>query len=200
MRLTSPGVGNNKIYLGTTDGIIRAYGSPVQSPFTGGAVGFPNTTVGSSATVTDTFTASQALTVTAAVGVRGCLLDRRTVLAAPPHAGQGRQLHRARHLRPDRLRRGRGTLTVTTSVGAYTVGLNGDGLNATPLLTVAPKAISFEGTAIGAQITADAIFSNQGSQTAAHHRGHRAGGAVHRWPGCRRWAPPWPRAPRWRWP
>jgi hypothetical protein len=164
VRLTSPGVGNNKVYLGTTNGIIRGYGSPVQSPLVGGAVGFPDTTVGSSAPVTDTFTATVGLTVTG-LSVSGAPFSVGAPSSPLPFTvAKGASFNLGVTFSPTQYGSAGGTLTVTTSAGAYPVGLNGDGLNASPLLTVAPKAISFEGTAVGAQVTADAIFTNQGSQ------------------------------------
>ena len=164
VRLTSPGVGNNKVYLGTTNGIIRGYGSPVQSPLVGGAVGFPDTTVGSSAPVTDAFTATVGLTVTG-LSVSGAPFSVGAPSSPLPFTvAKGAGFNLGVTFSPTQYGSAGGTFTVTTSAGAYTVGLNGDGLDAGPLLTVAPKAISFEGAAVGAQVTADAIFTNQGSQ------------------------------------
>ena len=58
-----------------------------------------------------------------------------------------------------------GVLTVATSAGNYSVGLDGTGLNATALLTSSPTTISYEGTPIGSSVTEDAVFTNQGSQS-----------------------------------
>jgi hypothetical protein len=64
VRLTQPGVGGNRIYVGGYDGVIRGYGSPVANPLSGGAVSFPDTPVGRSSSTTATFTATRPLTVT----------------------------------------------------------------------------------------------------------------------------------------
>jgi hypothetical protein len=57
-----------------------------------------------------------------------------------------------------------GVVTVTTSVGTYAVGLEGDGLTSSALLTVTPTFLSFEGTPIHTAVTHDVNFSNQGSK------------------------------------
>ena len=68
VKLSEPGVGGNRVYVGGFDGVIRGFGSPVASPLSGGSLGFPNTVVGQSSTLSDTFTATTAITVTGVSG------------------------------------------------------------------------------------------------------------------------------------
>jgi archaellum component FlaF (FlaF/FlaG flagellin family) len=57
-----------------------------------------------------------------------------------------------------------GTITITTTKGTYSVGVQGNGLSASALLTGTPKFLAFEGTAINTAVTHDVIFNNQGSK------------------------------------
>ncbi len=76
VKLSEPGVAGDRVYVGGFDGVIRGFGSPVVSPLAGGSLGFANTVVGQSSTLTDAFTANTAITVTG-VSVSGeRVLDR----------------------------------------------------------------------------------------------------------------------------
>src|SRR5262249_377605 len=45
---SSPGVGANRLYVGTRDGNVIAFGSPVTQPLTGASLTFPRTTIATS--------------------------------------------------------------------------------------------------------------------------------------------------------
>ena len=109
MKLSEPGVAGNRVYVGGFDGVLRGFGAPVQSPLAGGSLGFPNTTVGTSITLTDTFTANTAVTVTA-VSASADPYSLGAPHAGVAHlAGGGSDLLVPGHLHPDHLRDRRGT-------------------------------------------------------------------------------------------
>jgi hypothetical protein len=168
VRLTQPGVGGNRVYSGGYDGVIRGFGAPVENPLSGGAVSFPNTTVGTSSTTTATFTATRPLTVTAISISGGSFKLGSPAPALPvaldPGAPGNTSVSVPVTFTPTAPTASGATITVTTSAGPYGVGASGDGLSATALLTVAPFAVSFEGTAIGSVVTDDVIFTNAGAQ------------------------------------
>ena len=164
VKLSEPGVGGNRIYVGAYDGMLRGFGSPVQAPLTGGSLAFPDTTVGSTSTRTDTFTATTALTVSA-TATSGPFTVGAATPALPTALAAGGSFAVPVTYTPTTYGVVGGTLTVTTTAGTYVVGLDGTGLSAGARLTVAPAAISYEGTAVGSTVTEDAVFTNQGSQS-----------------------------------
>ncbi len=61
---STPGVGAGRLYVGTRDGHVLGFGSPVTQPLSGSVLSFPRTTTGtSSAPQTLTMTANRNLTV-----------------------------------------------------------------------------------------------------------------------------------------
>ena len=61
---STPGVGAGRLYVGTRDGHVLAFGSPVTQPLSGSGLTFSRTTIGtSSASQTLTMTANKALTI-----------------------------------------------------------------------------------------------------------------------------------------
>ena len=163
VKLSEPGVADNRIYVGGFDGVLRGYGSPVQSPLGAGSLGFPNTTVSKSSTLTDTLTANTALTVTALSATGPYSLGAPTP-SLPIALSAGQTFSVPVTFTPTTYGIAGGVLSVTTSAGDYSVGLSGTGLSSVALLTAAPAAISYEGTAVGSRVTEDAVFTNQGSQ------------------------------------
>ena len=63
-KFAMPGVGAGRLYVGTRDGKVLAFGSPITAPLTGPTTNFPTTTIGSSSEKTLTLTATTSLTVT----------------------------------------------------------------------------------------------------------------------------------------
>ncbi|MGA8723717.1 MAG: choice-of-anchor D domain-containing protein, partial [Acidimicrobiales bacterium] len=165
VKLSEPGVGGNRVYVGGFDGVIRGFGSPVASPLSGGSLGFSNTVVGQSSTLSDTFTATTAITVTGVSVSGSAYAIGSTTPALPASLGAGQTLSLPVKFSPTTYGIAGGVLTVATSAGNYSVGLDGTGLNATALLTSSPTTISYEGTPIGSSVTEDAVFTNQGSQS-----------------------------------
>ncbi len=163
VKLSEPGVASNRVYVGGFDGVLRGYGSPVQSPLGAGSLGFPNTTVSKSSTLTDTLTANTALTITALSATGPYSLGAPTP-ALPIALRAGQTFSVPVTFTPTTYGIAGGVLSVTTSAGDYSVGLSGTGLSSVALLTAAPTAISYEGTAVGSTVTEDAVFTNQGSQ------------------------------------
>jgi hypothetical protein len=165
VKLSEPGVAGDRVYVGGFDGVLRGYGAPVQSPLAGGSLGFPNTTVAQSSTLTDTFTANTAVTVdgVSASGAAYSLGAPSPSLPVSLAAGQTVTLPVT--FEPTTYGIAGGVLTVATSAGPYQVGLSGTGLSATAQLTVTPQTISYEGTPDGTSVTQDAVFTNEGSQS-----------------------------------
>ena len=168
-KLSTPGVGNNRVYIGGVDGILRGYGSPVQNPLTGGGLQFPDTTLGASSTLQDTVTATEPLTITgisvSGPGFTGGPLGfNLPITLNPSNPNLPKSVTGPVHFAPVNYGTNGGTITFTTSKGTYAVGLQGNGLSASALLTETPAFLTFEGTAIDTTVTHDVILNNQGSK------------------------------------
>ncbi len=164
VKLSEPGVGGNRIYIGAADGMLRGFGSPVQAPLAGGSLSFADTSVGAQATQTDTFTADTAVTVSA-VSVSGSSFSvGATGPALPVSLLAGQTLSVPVTFTPTTYGIVGATLTVTTGAGPYSVGLDGTGLSAAARLDVSPASISYEGTAVGSTVTENAAFTNDGNE------------------------------------
>ncbi|MGH9019613.1 MAG: lectin-like domain-containing protein, partial [Acidimicrobiales bacterium] len=75
-KFASPGVGDNRLYVPTKDGAVLVFGLHAASLLTGHGTTFPLTTVGTTATTTLTFVASQDMTIDQGAG--GCGVCART--------------------------------------------------------------------------------------------------------------------------
>ena len=64
-KFATPGVGEGRLYVGTRDGHVLAFGSPVKQPLSGPPTEFPPTTIGSHSEQTVTLTANEGLEITA---------------------------------------------------------------------------------------------------------------------------------------
>jgi hypothetical protein len=165
VKLSEPGVADNRVYVGGFDGVLRGFGSPVTSPLTGGSAEFPDTTVSQSSTLTDVFTANETVTVKS-VSVSGAAYSLGAANPQlPVSLTSGEEFSLPVTFSPSTYGITGGVLSVATNVGTYQVGLTGTGLSATALLTVSPSTISYEGTPDGSSTTQDAVFTNEGSTT-----------------------------------
>src|SRR6185312_7309768 len=64
-KFSVPATNNGRVYVGTRDGNLMAFGAPTTQALQGAAVGFGNVAVGSTGTATATLTATRAVTVSA---------------------------------------------------------------------------------------------------------------------------------------
>jgi hypothetical protein len=64
-KFSMPGVAGNRVFVGTRDGKVRAFGSPVNTPLSTSGISFPPTTVGETNTQTLTLAANENVTVSA---------------------------------------------------------------------------------------------------------------------------------------
>ncbi len=158
-----PGVGAGRIYVGTRDGHVLAFGSPVTPVLSGPPTTFPTTTVGEASTQTVTLTANKALTITglSSSSTEFALGSPSTALPATLGAGQTIQVPVT--FAPGSTGALAATLTATMSGGAKaTFALSGEGQAAAARLEVTPPLVTFGGTTVGTPISATATFRNVG--------------------------------------
>ena len=106
-KFNPPGVGGNRLYVGTRDGNVIGFGAPVSAPVTAASPTFPATVVGKSSTETLTVTANSAVTVTALSVSNGAFTAREPEPGPSGRPGLRRHADRPGHLHPDRGRPGR---------------------------------------------------------------------------------------------
>jgi len=165
-KFNSPAVSNGRVYVGTRDGTVLGFGSPVASPLNGNPVGFPTTIIGKTATATATLTASAAETVTA-LNITGAGFSVGTSTPAlPATLAAGATISVPITFAPT----GQpglysGTLTATTSIGTSNFSVSGNAESASATVSASPTTISFGGVAIGGGSTSQTVtFTNGGAQ------------------------------------
>jgi len=163
-KFSVPLISENRVILGTRDGKIRSFGSPITAPMSGSSVTFPDTTVGQSSVRTVTLTANFGLTVTSIVSN-----DQRFVVGAPsPHLPSARTTGQTLSIpvtyTPNAVELSAANLTVTTTAGPVVIGLNGTGRASGAVITAAPSALSLGGAVVnGTPVTGSVTLRNAGS-------------------------------------
>lgn len=163
-KFSTPAVDNGRLYLGTQDGHVLAFGTPVTSPLTGSTLNFPVTTVGQTSTATETVTATSALTIQSAsvTGPGFGIAGSSPPLPAAVAAGGTAAL--TVRFAPTASGGAAGVLTVTTSAGTATFSVSGTGQASGPQLTQSQPGLSFGGVPVNTSTNGTVLFSNTGSQ------------------------------------
>ena len=158
-----PGVGAGRIYVGTRDGKVLGFGSPVTPILTGPTTEFPTTTISTSSQQTLTLTATNAVTLT---GLKSSSSQFTVGTPTPPLPAQlaaGQTIKIPLQFTPTQTGLIGGTLEAETDHGTVSFALSGTGESPTAQLTSSPRVVSFGGTAVGEHVTSVATFSNVGA-------------------------------------
>lgn len=144
-KFIQPATDNNRIYVGTRDGRVLAFGRPVTSGITAPTTDFSLVPVGSSATRTVTLTAGNALTVSQ-ISATGAFAAGAASAALPVSLAQGQTLSVPVTFSPTAPGTVDGVLAVTTSSAGnppveYDAGLHGTGTQ--PGLGASPAQLTF---------------------------------------------------------
>ncbi len=161
-KFNPPGVANNRLYVGTRDGHVLGFGSPVSAPVTAPAPTFPTTVIGQSSTEPLTITVNSAVTITS-LTLKGPFTVEAPSL--PVVLAEGASITVPVTFTPTTAGPVGGGLTVTVGTSeTATVSLSGSGELAGPSLTSTTSGISFGGIAPDTQSSATVGFANNGSQ------------------------------------
>lgn len=164
-KFTPPTADGNRVYVGTRDGHVLAFGSPVAATLTGAPVAFPSTIVGQTATATETLTATTNLTITAISANNSVFTVGAPTPALPATLSAGQTISIPITFTPTAVGLAAADLTVTTSAGITSFGLSGTGESSAAQISVDPAVVSFGGTAVnGTPVTTSTTFSNTGAQ------------------------------------
>lgn len=162
-KFNPPGIGAGRVYVGTRDGHVLGFGSPVTPPLTGSATAFPTTTVGSTSQKTVTLTATDAITLSSLRSSNSQFTLGTPSKPLPATLAAGQTIDVPVTFAPTQTGPVGGTLTATTSTGRTAdFGLSGSGQAATAQLSVSPPLVSFGGTAVGGHLSGSATFTNVG--------------------------------------
>jgi hypothetical protein len=158
-----PGVGAGRLYVGTRDGHVLAFGSPVTPVLSGPATTFPTTTIGSSSEKTLTLTANQEVELSslASNSAQFTLGTPSPSLPATLTAGQTIQIPIT--FKPTGTGPQAATVTAETSTGTkVSFALSGTGQTEAAKLEATPPLVTFEGTTVGGQRSESVTFRNVG--------------------------------------
>jgi iron transport multicopper oxidase len=158
-----PGVGAGRLYVGTRDGHVLAFGSPVTPILAGSATTFPKTIDGSSSKKTVTLTATEPLTLSSLESSSSQFTVGTASPSLPATLTTGQTIEVPITFSPTGTGPIGATLTATTSskkTAAF--GLSGTGLATGPKLEATPPLVTFDGTIVGEHESAGATFRNVG--------------------------------------
>jgi iron transport multicopper oxidase len=162
-KFATPGVGAGRLYVGTRDGHVIAFGSPVTPILSGSPTAFGTTTIGDSSEKTLTLTATEPLTLSKLDSSSSQFALGTPSLTLPAELTTGQTIQVPITFSPTGSGPIGGMLTATTSTGkTASFGLSGIGQVAAAKLEVSPLVVTFDGTAVGEHASAGATFRNVG--------------------------------------
>jgi hypothetical protein len=164
-KFATPGVGAGRLYVGTRDGHVLAFGSPVTQPLSGPSTEFPPTTLGSHAEKTLTLSANQELEITKLESSQPSEFALGTPSRPKPwQLNSGETISIPITFAPTATGPRGATLTATISTGqTVQFSLTGQGQTSGAKLEASPTVLSFGGTAIGSSVSSVASFTNVGA-------------------------------------
>jgi iron transport multicopper oxidase len=162
-KFATPGVGAGRLYVGTRDGHVLGFGSPVTPLLSGPATAFPTTTDGSYSEQTLTLTANTSLTLSSLKSSSSQFQLGTPSSPLPANLAAGETIQIPITFSPTSTGPLAATLTATTSEGdTAAFSLSGAGQSAGAKLEASPPLVTFGGTSIGAQLDGSATFRNVG--------------------------------------
>ena len=163
-KFNPPGVGGNRLYVGTRDGNVIGFGAPIAAPVTAPPPTFPATVIGHSSTETLTVTASSDITVTGVSVSAGAFTLGAPTPTLPATLGAGASLTIPVTFTPTAGGLAGASVTVTTEEnGTAQVPLSATGDVSGPDLGVTTNGISFGGVPPGSVSSQQVGIFNDGS-------------------------------------
>ena len=160
-----PGVGAGKLFVGTREGKVLAFGAPVSPPLTGSAVSFAATTIGKKSEKTLTLTAHETLTLSSLSSSSSQFQLGAPSPALPAKLAAGQTISIPVTFAPAQSGLIAGTVTASTSDGKEAkFALSGTGQAEGAELVLLPPVLSFQATAIGGERSESATLSNGGGE------------------------------------
>ena len=157
-----PGVGNGRLYVGTRDGSVIAFGAPVSQALTGPAVTLPPTSIGSTSGGTLTLTAQTSVTLQSLSSNSTQFTLGTPSQPLPATLTVGQTISVPVTFAPTETGIVGGEVEATLGDGTASFALSGTGRTADAELAATPPVVSLGGTSVGGEINGTATFSNIG--------------------------------------
>jgi iron transport multicopper oxidase len=164
-KFATPGVGAGKLFVGTRDGHVLAFGSPVTPIMSGAETVFPTTTIGSTSHETARLTANQKLTLSSLASSSSQFVVGAPSPSLPATLDVGDKIEVPIAFTPTATGSQGATLTAKTSEGnTVTFSLSGSGQSAAAQIEASPPVVTFGGTSVGTKLDAAATVRNVGGE------------------------------------
>ena len=164
-KFATPGVGLGRIYVGTRDERVLAFGSPVTPLLAGSRTEFPTTTVGDSSEQTLTLTANSEVTIDRVESSESQFEAGTPAPTLPARLEPGQQLAVPITFRPTATGPQAATLRVLTAGGqTLPFSLSGTGRFSGPQLEASPTVLTFGGATAGSTVSETATLKDTGSE------------------------------------
>lgn len=160
VKFTTPATSDGRVYVGTRDGKILAFGRPANSALTGSPVSFGNVPVSTTGNATLTVTATKSLNVTAISATSPFAV---TAPALPHAMNPGDTLSIPMTFVPGGTGTISGTVTATTDSGPISFTASGYGTK--PGLGANPPNAVFDDQPVGLSVTQNIQVTNTGTDT-----------------------------------
>jgi iron transport multicopper oxidase len=159
---STPGVGAGRLYVGTRDGKVLGFGSPVTQPLGGSGLSFPRTTIGASDQMTLTLMANRDLTLSSLGSSSNQFTLGTPSRSLPVTLGTGQMISVPVTFSPTQTGLVGGQVNAETDAGEVSFALSGTGQNAAAELQASTPIVSLGGTSVGGHLSGTATFSNVG--------------------------------------
>ena len=164
-KFSTPGVGLGRMYVGTRDEHVLAFGSPVTPPLAGTRTEFPPTKVGSSSEKTLTLTANREVTIEKIETGETEFAVGTPAPSLPKTLAAGEQITVPLKFSPTGAGPRAGTLKISLSDGELLpFSLSGTGQAVGAKLEASPTVVAFGGTTPGHPIAESILLKNVGSE------------------------------------
>ncbi len=162
-KYSMPAIDNAHVYVGTRDGHVLAFWSPVSAPLSAATPTFPPTVVGQSDTETVVFTARQATTVTGFTSSDGTFTAGAASQSLPASLASGDTISVPLTFSPTATDLASTTLSAQTTDGNVDIPISARGALNSPDLSVSPTQLSLGGTTAGGiQLSGAVTITNSG--------------------------------------
>jgi hypothetical protein len=169
-KFSLPTIFKQRVYVGTLDGRLLSFGSPVSQPLSGGPLTMANTQVGGATTANLTLRATTDLSVSGIGTTNAAFTVGNPTTTNPPQSGlpilvpTGSTLTVPVRFAPTGPGPASGEVRIMTTVREVDVAVSGLAVNPTGLLQATPPVLSFGGApAGGTAVTAGLRIDNVGA-------------------------------------
>jgi hypothetical protein len=163
-KFSRPAVGAGRIYVGTADGYVLGYGTPLRGPLMAHSVDFGTVVAGSTSESNIVVRARAAATVESISGTNAAFTVTSTSPPLPARLNVGQTLTVSTTFSPSKAQPYVAALNVTTDAGAASISLHGVGQSTGPVLSVAASGLSFGGLPVNASRSTNLLVRNAGSR------------------------------------